>query len=380
MLKEVTFHRLPCSRFVNRCITFSALVASTWIGCWSVSGQTETQEKQTDSKVVAASHVEPVKVFSRPVTTPWEETGNQPGYFKIHVTRILNHPYFASYKPTIAVVLDSALRSEPNETRSFKQFGLALDDIDQLQGGLIVSFRFNEESDGQFRPSLGLAAPKVQITAHALADWPGLIRAFDFENLKAVVAAFNSGVDLEEVQKAWIKSAKKSRSHTFEVDNSLWKQPAMEWEAPTETKKAIWDAVSGGAVTVVYNIDERGKVPEDYEDQDPIAQARIKMTAATETAAWGVDLSQDNKTCHIRFAAVPRAGLSVHDLLEKFESMRHEFGQITGGEEKDFLQQLKKAKVTIVKGKRSDGVTTKPYLLVEGECPVVRSPSLLEFL
>ena len=79
MLKGMTFYRLPRSRFVNRCITLAAFIACTWIGCWSVSGQTTTQEQPTDSKVVPASHTAPVKMFSAPATPPWavdrESTG-----------------------------------------------------------------------------------------------------------------------------------------------------------------------------------------------------------------------------------------------------------------------------------------------------------------
>ena len=48
MLREITFHRLPCSRLVNRCIALTALITSTWIACWSVEGQVTTQEKRVD--------------------------------------------------------------------------------------------------------------------------------------------------------------------------------------------------------------------------------------------------------------------------------------------------------------------------------------------
>ena len=139
---------------------------------------------------------------------------------------------------------------------------------------------------------------------------------------------------------------------------------------PTETKKAIWEAVSGGVTTVVYDIVWSGKVPADYKEADALNQAHLEMTIATETVAWGIDLSQDYKTCQIRFAAVPKEGVSVGDLLKKFEALRDAFIQSDADEEfpEHFLEQFMKAKVTIVKSKNSNGETVKSYLLVEGEC------------
>ena len=137
MLKEINFHRLPCSRLVNRCITLSALIACTWIGCWSVSGQNRTPNKQPDSKVVAASHSAPVSMFSQPATAPWEVLGNQLGYFHLQFSRAKNHPYIKSTLLSLDVdeALSGLLQPAPNREPSIEQFGVSLDEITQLQGG-----------------------------------------------------------------------------------------------------------------------------------------------------------------------------------------------------------------------------------------------------
>lgn len=374
MLKGNT-HRLPCSQFVNRCITSTAFIACTWIGCWSVSGQTTIQEKQTDSKVVTASHSEPVAMFSQPTTAPWELIGNQSGCFEVQFSRILNHPDIkTTWRPMIKAQLDSVLRSEPNEELSFKQFGLALDEITLLQGGLTVALNHNPTEPDGHRSSIDFGASKMEVTAANPVDWPGLINAFDFEKLYKHIASVSpakAAIDLEEVQQAWAKSAQKSRANVFDA-NQLWN---LHFNVgvrgkPTVTHNAIWEAVSGGAVTVIYDIRQQGEVPKNYKEQDPVNQANLEMTMATKTAAWGMDLTQDYKTCHIRFVAVPKEGVSTDDLLEKFESLVDACEQSTAADDFSlhFLEQLKKAKITIVKSKKSNGESTEAYLLVEGEC------------
>jgi beta-lactamase regulating signal transducer with metallopeptidase domain len=373
MLKGIT-HRLPRSRFVNRCITWSAFIACTLIGCWSVSGQTTTQEKQPDSKVVTASHTAPVAMFSQPVTAPWEVVGNQPGYLKVDVSRVLSHPYANLYRPMITSTLNSALRSTTNEAPTLKQFGLSLDEITQLQGGFYVSYSYNpEEPDGQ-RSSLSLGMnASVEVEAANPVDWPGLINALDFEKYHKYVATASptlAEVDLEVVREAWMKSAQKSHTHVFDGDSL--QASKVKLELPTETKKAVWEAVSGGVVTAVYDISHVGDIPEDYQEQDGLNQANLEMTLATETAAWGVDFSQDYKTFQVRFVAVPNEGVSTDELIEKFEAFKVAFADHTADEAfaQQLLENLKKATVTIVDSQQSNGETTKSYMLVEGECTI----------
>ena len=293
MLKGIT-HRLPCSRFINRCVTWSAVIACTWIGCWSVSGQTTTQEKQADSKVVAASHTTPVKMFSKPATAPWEVIGNQSGYYEVEVGRVLNHPSCSLYRPMITKALNWALRSDSDELPTIKQFGLALDEITQIRGALVVSYNYDSNAPDGHRSSLGLGAvAKTEVTTADPVDWPGLINALDFEKLHTYIFArfpAYAGTDLEVVRDAWSRSAEKSCTNVFDMA-SLEKQKDGKQESVSETRKAVWQAVSGGAVTVVYDIDQNVELPEDYREKDLLNQAHCEMITATETAAWGVDLS-----------------------------------------------------------------------------------------
>ena len=398
MLKGITVYRLPCSRFINRCITLSAIIVCSWIGCWSVSKQATAQEKQTGSKVMAASHTAPVKMFSAPTAAPWEAIGDQSGYVKIQVSRIANHPDLKPYRRMLTSMLDSYLRSEPNPklqtTPSIKQYGLALDDITHVQGGFWVSF--NNSHEGVNAPGgVAFTFGKAELSAANPVDWPSLINALDLEKLRTNldtdsptdVLATHALSEMEKLREAWIKSAKKSRSNVFDTQsllNSFWRPAAFNNNQspsitvrevkPSATKKALWAAVSGGVATVVYDIDQVGEVPEDYYEEDPAGQANFEMTAATETAAWGVDLSQDYKTCQIRFAAVPKAGVSTDELLKHFEALRDALEQdaLEHSDDLDdfslnFLNQFKKAKVTIVNSNEGNGEMTKAYLLVEGE-------------
>lgn len=373
MLKGISFHRLPCSQFVNRCITLTAFIACSWIGCWSVSGQITTQEKQESSTVLTASHTAPVAMFSQPSTAPWEVFGNQSAYFRVEVRRVVNHPVANLYRPSITATLQSFFSSEPNEVPSLKQFGLSVDEITQFQGGLNMVVNYNlEESGGNH--SLTVKQLKAEVTAANPVDWPSVINALDFENL-------NIDFDFEMLRQAWLNSAKKSRAYLFDIASleqavdgesvwnakSLWKKvDNILWGSPTESKKAVWEAVSGGAVTIVYDIVQKGEAPEPI---DSFERAWLEMTNATETTAWGVDLSQDHKICQIRFAAVPSEGVSAGELLERFEALRVAYEKQTSDDDADqaFLEGIEKARATIVPRKESNGTTTKSYLLVEGE-------------
>ncbi len=376
MLKESKFNRLPCSQFVNRCISLSAFIACTWIGCWSVSGQNITQENQTDSKVVAASHTAPVTMFSQPATAPWEVLGNQPGYFKIDVGRIINHPYANFlYRPMITEALNSAFKSEKSKLPSLKQFGFSLDEIDQLQGGIWFCFRFNLDPPTENPYSLQVASPQMEVTTRNPVDWPSLIKVLDFEKMygsASFESIHGSEFDLDEVRDTWLDSAEKSCEYKFNLSTLFSTSPSMVSSPPTETKKAVWEAVSGGAATIIYDINQSGEVPEGYQEEDSVTDANNEMTNATETAAWGVDLSEDYTTIQVRFAAVPKDGVSTDELVNKYEALKAEVANHTADEDiaQIFLRQFVNAKVSSVQSERRNGTKTKAYLFVEGECTI----------
>ena len=359
MLKEIDFYRLPCSQFVNRCITLFAFIACTWIGCWSVSGQT-TQEEHSDSKVVTASHTAPVKMFSQPTSAPWEVLGNRLGYLKVDVSQVVKHPYASFYLPEITAELNSAFKPLQNEESPLEHFGLSLEEVTQIQCGIVVSHN-----------SISMSST-MEVTADNPVDWPSVIKALDLESYCASVE-----MDLERFRNSCLDSAEMGRTYLFkgEVWNTktFWKKVNnILWESPTETMKTVWEAVSGGAVTIVYDLDSLGEVPEGYSDLDRLDQATLEMVKATEIAAWGVDLSEDYTTFQVRFAAVPKDGVSTDDLIEKFEALKVEVAAHTDDDviTQILLTQFMKAKATTVEGKLRDGTMTKAYLFIEGECTI----------
>ena len=376
MLREITFHRLPCSRLVHRCITLSTFVACTWIACWSVQGQTTTQE-QADSKVVVASHTAPVKMFSQPTTQPWDTIGNQPGYFKIQLNRLLEHPDLKICVPLATARLDQALRTELGTTPTLKEFGLSLDNIAQIHGAFLFSITHDPDQPNGQRSRINLGTGAAGITTVNQVDWPGLIKAVD---LTTLIGSHVPPGYIEKLRKAWLKSATKSRSIVF-PEVAL---KETKWQPPTETKKAVWKAVSGGIATVIFDIQQPGEVPKDHDNE--MIQADLEMTAATETFAWGFDLSPDYDSCRIRFAAVPKTGVSIDQLLNKFDAVRNAIAKDedikVDGLEKHVWEQWKKIKVSVVNGKEVNGEKTKAYMLVEGECSsrIIKAYGLPEML
>ena len=402
MLREITFHRLPCSRLVHRCITLSTFITCTWIACWSVEGQTTTQEK-VDSKVVAASHSVPVKMFSQPMTKPWDSLGNQSGYSQIQLNRLLEHPDLKAYIPLVTAAFDRGLFKEHNTTPTLKKFGLSLDNIAQINGAFWMSIQNDPNRPNGHRNVVTFAPTAAEITTVDKVDWPRLIKALDLQTLVGSVLPDDY---FDKLRLAWLNSATKSRSIVFPtvaVDGTAVKnQPPL-----TESKKALWQAVSGGIATVVYDIRRSGEYPKVRDiiqsgeaakvdsEEDKIAakligndvadeweQANREMTFATETAAWGFDLSQDYNTCRIRFAATPNPEVSIDELLNKFDAFRDAMhDQLApaaknvdnkrmgdNGLEKHLWEQWNKIKVSVVPSKEVNGEKAKPYILVEGEC------------
>ena len=393
MLREITFHRLPCSRLVHRCITLSIFIACTWIACWSVEGQTATQEKD-DSKVVAASHTAPVKMFSQPMTQPWDTLGNQSGYLQIQLNRLLEHPDLKAYIPLATAAFDQGLFKEQDTTPTLKGFGLSLDNIAQIDGAFWFSIQYDPNRPNGRRNALNIGTTKAEITTVDKVDWPGLIKEIDLQTLVGSVLPDDY---LDKLRLAWLNSATKSRSIVFRAEDGTTakNQPPL-----TESKKALWQAVSGGVATVVHDIGWSGEDPKVRDiiqsgeaakvdsEKDKVAvkligndvadeweQAIMEMTLATETVAWGFDLSQDYNTCRIRFAATPNPEVSIDELLNKFNAFRDATAKgaddkrVSDNEfEKHMWEQWNKIKVSVVPGKEVNGEKTKPYMLVEGEC------------
>ena len=372
MLRKSTFHRLPCSRFASRLVTCLTVVACSWISCWSVAAQTTNPANPSvNSGVVTASHTSPVKMFSQQKANPWDSVGDQSGYVRVQANRLLNHPEFKVFKPILASTLNSVFRPTPEKASSSEQFGLEVDKIDWIQSGLRISYRYHADEPLGRRSRLTLGASTIEIIAKEAVDWRGLIEALDVEKLSGLL----TGQDVAEldqaldgVQKAWSQAATKSRSNVFQTDGILGATP--ESKEPSETMKELWNAVSGGAATVVYDINQSGKIPVDYKEEGEFNQANLEMTVATKTAAWGLDLTPDYKRCQIRFAAVPKTGVSMGQFMEKFEAVKKALLATDAEDEfsRHLLEQLRQVKVTVVKGQLRNGERIPPYLMVAGEC------------
>ena len=117
---------------------------------------------------------------------------------------------------------------------------------------------------------------------------------------------------------------------------------------------------------------QSGEAPKEYKAKGEFERANYEMTVATETAAWGFDISPDYNTCQIRYAAVPKTEVSMDKLLNKFDAVRDVFAREGGASDDEFvkhiLEQWKKIKVSVVTEKEVNREKTKPYMLVEGEC------------
>lgn len=368
MLRENRFRRLPSSRFVNRCITLSAAVVCTWIGCWSLAGQTATQEQGADSKVVAASHTTPLTSRARPTTAPWETIGDQSGYLSIQLDQILRHPDLQPYRPAVAASLDATLAAQPGTRPTVKQFGLDLDNVVQFNAGMKYSFDDDSPKPQGQRPSVSLGISTAELRTANPVDWPSLIRALDFKELGL---DGGSSLDLENVRKEWSATAEKSRAYQLNLDSILSKTTS-KIATTTATKRALWDVVSGGAVTMVCDVVQPSETQETLDGSDRRTQANYEMAKASEVVALGLDFSPDFKSCDVRIAIVPRENVLMKDLLEKFESMRDAESKnyASAGDDaaKHASDQLKQLKASIVESKTINGKQTKGYLMIRGMC------------
>jgi len=183
----------------------------------------------------------------------------------------------------------------------------------------------------------------------------------------------DSKINLDEIRNTWLDSAEKSRAYTFDTSMVSGPPSGISLSPPSETQKAIWETVSGGVVTILYDIGTVEAYPEDYQEEGALERANHEMTAATETAAWGIDFSPDFFTHQLRFVAVPKEGVSAEELLKKFDAIKVAIEKLEDFEnpkslmEQSLLEQFKKTKATIVEAEQRNGKTIKAHLLVEGE-------------
>ncbi|MEM9410363.1 MAG: M56 family metallopeptidase [Planctomycetota bacterium] len=368
MLRKSTFHHLPFNRIMNRLVTCFACLGCTWIGCWTVSAQSITPQEANASKVVAASHLSPVRTFSQPTAKPWKTIGNQSGYVSVQANRILNHPDLKMFQPIFTGQLDSVLGETSDKRASSSEFGLALDSIDLIQSGLLLSYRHNVELANGHQSQLSIGASTVEVTSARVVDWPGLIKAIDVEKLSDFFPD-TIATELGTIQQTWALSARKGFSNVFNTD-ALGGGVTTKRKEPSKTMRMLWDAVSGGAVTVVYDIVQTGEFPQDYQEEYVFNQANLELTVATETVAWGIDFTPDYEFCQIRFAAVPKADVTIDQFLEKFKAVKNTLlaTDEADGFAKHFASQLEKAQVSIVNGEMRNGKMMPSYLLVKGEC------------
>ena len=258
---------------------------------------------------------------------------------QIQLNRLLEHPDLKACIPLATAAFDQGLFKEHDTTLTLKKIGLSLDNVAQIDGAFWISIQHDPNRPNGQRNALCIGATTAGITIVDKVDWPGLIKEIDLQTLVGSVLPDDY---LDKLRLAWLNSATKSRSIVFPtvaVDGTAVKnQPPL-----TESKKALWQAVSGGVATVVYDIRRSGEVPQvrdiiqsgedakvDSEKDKIIGndvadewdQANMEMTLATETAAWGFDLSQDYNTCRIRFAATPKPEVTIDELLKKFNAFR----------------------------------------------------------
>ena len=222
-----------------------------------------------------------------------------------------------------------------------------------------------DQAKGQ-RFGISLSAGAAEITTVNQVDWAGLFKTV---YMPALIGVHLPQGYSEKQLEAWVKSATKKRSIVIPGPSD------KKWQPPTETKKAVWKAVSGGIATVVFDSQQSGEYPQDFKKESDVAQASLEMSVATETFAWGFDLSPNYDSCRIRFAAVPKPEVSIGELINKFDTLRDEITNIakeTDMSDDDFakhlLEQWKEMKVSIVNGKEVNGEEAKDYMLVEGEC------------
>ena len=100
------------------------------------------------------------------------------------------------------------------------------------------------------RNALCIGATTAGITIVDKVDWPGLIKEIDLQTLVGSVLPDDY---LDKLRLAWLNSAAKSRSIVFPAA-AVDGRPAKNQPPLTESKKALWQAVSGGVATVVYDL------------------------------------------------------------------------------------------------------------------------------
>ena len=131
-------------------------------------------------------------------------------------------------------LLSSILRFDSKEV-SYEQFGLSLDEITQLRGGISVHSKYDPQGEDGQRSSIGMnvnVGGNVQVTTANPVDWPGLIKALDFEEYGELIVAAYPEIDMKEVEEYLIGSAEKSRTHIIDSQMFAKQRANKDQEGP----------------------------------------------------------------------------------------------------------------------------------------------------
>ena len=308
------------------------LLACCWLCCWSARAQTagdnhaqtnshgartstqtdQDTETQNGIRVAKAERINAERTpFSRPIPTPWEDLGRQPGYASIQVADLLSHPSIAEHLPLVWNGLPILKPLEDGTRPSLSDFGLPIEALTRVDFALNSSFRKIPEADRRddgAEDSWSISSQGGIFHTQQAVDWPRLIGALELQHL-------GLGIDNELLDQ--IRSQMEGKieiGNTLQIPHSI----AEDEIELNSTQKQMWQHVGGGVATLYYHVQSlMASAPDLPEGASEAERSSFETQKSVASIAIGVDIPHDSQAEAIRFALEPVEGTSATELANK---------------------------------------------------------------
>jgi beta-lactamase regulating signal transducer with metallopeptidase domain len=296
--------------------------------------------EQVDGVVVQASPVAPANgLFNRTRTEPWTVLGSQEGYISIRLADLISHPSLKQSEPAIQAATSQFIPPDENgRPLDISEFGLRVNEIElvELPGRTILSLN-----------PFGFAYAPGNFALHVRSkneiDWPKI--ATKFETPIEWILSFSNTRDWDsaEISAKIQQQAIYGKVLQLKMFDSPSKFPKLEL---TARRKAMWDDVAGGVVTIMvpfrFNpheaMDNNGEEKVESKEDDAMLGLYKLLGRKVKVLAVGIDFQELSSDETLVVCLEPVEGTSVDELLMLF---RNQFKELVQELESDLAEEIR---------------------------------------
>lgn len=240
----------------------------------------------------------PADWFARAASHPWDEVGDQEGYFHVLLSTIAQNAETRTVLDGIAQGLgigdlDCGVCMSRDLESWVSNFGLNLREVPE------------KDRRDDHRYALSLNADKLVLQFSRAVDWGEVAEKVNWRTLV--------GLDHAAIIGGLLKEQGTSKTlRLVSAKNSVGSEHSMA--------KSLWPVVNGGATTLVFPLAGASQIASDYKSDNVLKATWFGVACNCCYVGVGIDCDRDATTCQLRLALVPNQGQSAQELLKQVEA------------------------------------------------------------